>query len=316
LGKVSIGLFRICQIPPILTSEHLKSRYEKFKTIAEDVQSEFFSDLTFEPSEVNWVKEVIVTGPVTGDEMPKIGGAALKGKKAKTLVMEIYRFDESGGRRLKFDHGQVELLNGLKLPIIARLSSFATLDRLLGSDPFSGMKISEVVLMPANVDWKELAEVDHTVAHGIRAKHAFEDRSPKDTCLQCGRPLFATSVQLVEIDETGRKYQCGPVHTECLLPTFRVIGEIQGEAAVKYKALGRFDINKWVKLSQSGPAGYELLDAISEPAVILWNWIDVIKPKGKYCVKMIGEDDQGNREEQYVTERGRIVCAESKIKQR
>ncbi len=40
---------------------------------------------------------------------------------------------------------------------------------------------------------------------------------------------------------------------------------------------------------------------------MFWNWTNVVKAKGDYCAKMIGEDEGGQFEQQYVTERGQIV---------
>lgn len=310
--KLTLDCFSFAKARQVIDSGFLRRRYEVFREEKTKSDFNFFSELTFEKEEIDWVKELVVAEFTSTSNLPKEFHADASDDEGsddslrKVAVLEMYRFDEHGKRRFDFRNGMVHLQSGLQLKVLGRCASFAGFERLIDMGRID-LKDASIRIFPANVDWVEKKNELHALAHASAALLAFEDRIPKDVCLECGRPLFASRVQLVEIDEASRAYQCGPVHLDCLSPTARVIGDVQMPAAEQYKALRSFDINRWAELVKNGPAGYGLLNPIPEGAVLFWNWTNVIRPKGNYSAKMIGEDQAGSREEQYVTERGKIV---------
>lgn len=307
--KLTLDCFVFAKARQVLDADFLRRRYEEFRTEGMDTEYDFLSELRLEEDQIDWVKELIVAE--WDPELESIGkfepdGGAAATAARKIAILEMYRFDEDGKRRLEFQKETITLQSGLRLKVLGRFAGFSALERMIdaGRIDLSG---ADVRIFPANVDWLDKKDEPHVRLHANSARLAFDSRVPKDVCMECGKSLFATRIQLVEVDEIGRSYQCGPAHLDCVTPTSRVIGDVRMPAAEEYKALRSFDLNKWVKLAKLGPAGYAAIDSTSKNATLFWNWTHVIRGKGDYCTKMIGRDRSGQVEEQYVTERGNVV---------
>jgi hypothetical protein len=301
--KLTIDCFKFSKARRIIDSRYLRQRYERFKSEDKKVDADLFSDLNLNAVQLNWSKEVVVVEVDPKDEMPFLNERDKS--KRNIAIIELKRFDTDGARRCKFWDNKIEFLGGQRLGLLGRFSSFTGLERILSSGKID-FEDAEITIIRANIDWRSEESSEYAIAQGATAALAFDDRRPKDCCLECGKPLFATEVEIVEIDEIGRKYQCGLIHLDCLSPTDRVVGGVRAAAAEKYKFLKRFDINRWIRLSKRGPAAYGLIDITSQRAVITWNWTDVLRAKGDFCLKMIGKNEDGQRDEQYVKERGII----------
>ncbi len=306
--KLALDCFTFAKARQLIDAQYLKNRYSKFKSSdTSETESEMFSDIRIEEDDIDWVKELLLVEWNKGLDEDTGKATVLDQASNKYALLEIYRFDDKGDRRLKFENGIVTLLNGMKLKLLARMAAYSTLERLVKLG-FINIADGELVVMSASVDWSELKQAQHAKIHASRARLAFESRKSPDLCIECRKPLFSDRIQIVEIDEAGRDYQCGPVHINCLAPSHRVVGDIQVPAAAKFKWLQNFDINKWIRSLKFGPAGYQPFDEVDVVvATMFWNWTNVVKAKGDYCAKMIGEDEGGQFEQQYVTERGQIV---------
>lgn len=312
--KLTLDCFVFAKARQVIDAEFLGRRYEEFRDEGGSSEFDFLSELILDEAHIDWVKEIVLT-----EWDPKLGALCATGQEAdetpsaekdrekKVAVLEMYRFDDEGSRRFEFESGNVRLANGLQLKVLGRFAAFSGLERMLDLGRIDLSNAASVQILPANVDWTEEKSKNYVQVHATRARLSFENRKPRDVCIECGKSLFAARIQLVEIDEIGRSYQCGPVHIECLTPTSRVIGDVRMPAAEEYKTLRSFDLNKWARLAKLGPAGYQALDLIAQEAALGWNWTHVIRAKGDYCTKMIGRSEAGQLEEQYVTERGNVV---------
>jgi hypothetical protein len=76
-----------------------------------------------------------------------------------TYILEFYRFDEDGNKRIKFFNNTVRLGDGTEMKTLLRTATMAGMQRVLNERPSLTEK-KEIIMMPINSD--EDFEIGHT----------------------------------------------------------------------------------------------------------------------------------------------------------
>lgn len=221
---------------------------------------------------------------------------------ADYMILELYRFQDDGRKRLKFFDGKAELMNEEIWDVIHRTSTFAGMERYIENnvDQFSDAR---VVIIPidtqANIDDEPYAK-----AHAENCSHQAEASENPFMCLHCGDAISEDSAPFIEIDEEFKEHCLGLVHSKCLGPIDRVLGVIDAEIFRENKLLKNFDYSQWFLGAPRGQGLFGTTANINNRVIsILWKPDYNQVSKGGWCIKINLEDGSAR----YVHERGRVM---------
>ncbi len=219
------------------------------------------------------------------------------------LILELYRFEDDGQKRLKFFNNQVELLNGSKWNVIRRTATFSGIERYI-EEQKEFLSNKKICIMPINTE-HNIEDEDYVKLYAEHCIQLVESSENLFICLHCGDVISENLAPFIEIDEENSKHCIGLVHHRCLQPLDRVLGGIKSDLFQEKTLLQDFDYNKWFLTAPRGQGG---IGSISEN---LTNQIYTIawKPdyseisKGSWCVKIDLEDGSAR----YAHERGKVT---------
>lgn len=218
------------------------------------------------------------------------------------LVVELYRFDDDGAKRLKFYGDKVELLNGETWTIIHRAATFSGIERYLeeSSDITENTKVA---ILPINSE-KDIESEPFARSHADYLATLTENSQNPLNCLHCGDPVSKDLSPFVEIDDEENEHAVGVVHSECLHKIDRVLGQINSELFSENKLLESFDYSTWFAKSVAGQGLFSGLANIgNRVAPIAWKPDYNNISRGPFCVRISLEDGSAR----YVHERGKVV---------
>jgi hypothetical protein len=276
-------------------SKDLLQSYARFRTSSEslaDVESEAellrieLGDMDFPAG-----KEVVLC---------ELNEEAL-GISPGPVLLELYRFDQDCNERCKFSEEAVELLNGQKFRLIRRSATMVGMSRILEANP-KLIGDRQLTIVPMNTE--EDFEVSTCAQiHRERLRTAALTNQTPMACLQCGKPVSAKDVPVVETGFLNAP-RVGLVHDACLQPADRLIGMAKSEFFQRYPELINFDANAWFKAAHGGQmafAGAEML-ASAGPPILAWGGREPAGPLGDYVVEVSLETG----ESEIVTERNAV----------
>jgi hypothetical protein len=216
-------------------------------------------------------------------------------------IMEFYRFDGAGAKRLRFADGYAYLANDVSTKVICRASSYQGVERYL-SNHEAVIKDKRVVFMPIKGD-EDYDATTYAKAYGERCEKLYFENENDLNCLHCGDPISESNALLVEIDEENHPNLVGNVHERCLQPLYRILGRMQAEVFDDHTLLRDFDYRAWFGAMQSGRALFAgMHPGMNQVAIIGWNPRYSAFSRGEWCVKINLEDGSSR----YVHERGRV----------
>lgn len=221
---------------------------------------------------------------------------------ADYLIVELYRFNDDGSKRLKYHDKKAELLNGDTWDVISRASTYAGIERFIeeNSEKYSNSRLG---ILPINSNTSPENE-SFAKAHAQYCASLAEAAEEPLICLHCGDPVSEDSSPFIEVDDNHHDHAVGLVHKRCLRPIDRVIGIISNDLFKKNKLLQNFDYVKWFI---EAPRGQGLFNATASfrnrVAPIAWKPDYNRISRGPWCVKINLEDGSAR----YVHERGRVV---------
>lgn len=221
---------------------------------------------------------------------------------ADFLIVELYRFEGDGRKRLKFFDGKVELTNGETWNVIHRASTFIGIERFLDehAEQFSNARI---IIIPINTEANPEDE-PYVNAHAEYCAHLAESSGNSLVCLHCGDPVSDDSSPFIEIDEEHLDHAVGLVHKKCLRPTDRVLGVITNDLFRENKLLRNFDYAKWFLYAPRGQGLFHATAQIQNRILpVAWKPDYSRLAKGAWCIKISLEDGSAR----YVHERGQVV---------
>jgi hypothetical protein len=215
--------------------------------------------------------------------------------------MEMIRFNEDGSRRVRFVGGNIEL-GDTQFPAIRRASCMSGMMRLLDADP-ALLEGRTVVI--AGIDSE--GDFDGSVwalAHAELCQRLWHMNPAPAVCLTCARPVSEERGQVVEIDEEGSEAAVGLVHSRCLRPTHRVVGQLDSELFRTYPDLRDFDYATWFRLRPTGQGVFNSANATwSGPVKALWKM-----NKHRYAVGNWGVAyDLEDGSQYYLRDRGQVL---------
>ena len=225
---------------------------------------------------------------------------------ADYLILELYRFDDDGRRRLKFYENKVEMLDGSTWNVIYRASTFVGVDRFIEEqeERFSNAR---VIIYPINTE-ENLEDSSFARAHSELCKNLIESCENFFECIHCGDVISEDETHFIEIDEENKKHCVGLVHKKCLNSLDRVLGIIHSDLFRTHKLLKNFDYSVWFKAILAGQGLFAAISQYKNNVIsIVWNPDYNQISKGNWCVRINLEDGSAL----YVHERGRVVrCSE------
>ena len=221
---------------------------------------------------------------------------------ADYLLIEFYRFDASGKRRIKFSKNTVELQNGVKYDLLYRASTFAGAERFLAENP-AVFATSRCAVIPINGDSAQYDNSSFSLLHAEHCARLLESREDILECIYCGDKIATNSSPLVEIDEIGIPETVGLIHKECHHPSYRVLGLMQNDFLSEYPLLHNFDFLNWYEKISAGVNIFLSTAHIKNQIIkVLWNPDHSKVTHGQWCVRIDFEDGSAK----YVTERWKV----------
>lgn len=279
--------------------KELKDKWKKYidnpKEIAnsEDVVEGFFSFVLNE-DDFSLGKDVVL---VEGNE------ELSEGLSNKMLLIELYRFDDEGSKRLKYiDSNYVVLKNGIKMKVLHRTATNMGMERYLIENN-ENLLYDELVIAAANGIENVEQELPVKLHKEICQKYIKENKKEFMNCLHCGKGISEKSYA-IEIDDLYEKSILGVVHIDCLRPVDRVLGFITSDLFDEYNYLRKFDYNLWINSIKNSQAMlYNLKDSKIPPLVhMAWNPYGGSNNQFNNCVKI----NLSNGDFRYILDRGKV----------
>lgn len=205
------------------------------------------------------------------------------------LLMENFRFDDDGKKKLLFKDSKV-IMDGkdgpLEFPVIARAATYEGMIRYIKENEAS-VKKYKIVQWPAHESINQVESTETVIQHREFIQDLMDQNQSPMLCLRCGKMISTNDSYSVEIDEEGLRPNAGNVHKECLRSVDRMIGRaIMPDVTPTH--LINFDYLKWFELLKTGQgfiSGALKTSGKHSGAVISWNREHNFNI-GEYCIKM------------------------------
>lgn len=163
----------------------------------------------------------------------------------KMLLMELYRFDEDGSKRVQYiDNNYVVLKNGIRMKVLHRTATNTGMERYLTEND-EILPYNELIIAPAKGIENVEQELPVKLHKELCQKYIKENKKGFMNCLHCGKGISEKSYA-IEIDDLYEKSILGVVHFDCLRPIDRVLGFITSDLFEEYNYLRKFDYNLWI----------------------------------------------------------------------
>jgi hypothetical protein len=259
----------------------------------EDVVEGFFSFIINEDN-FSIGKDVVL---VEGNE------ELIEGLSKKMLLMELYRFDEDGSKRIQYiDNNYVVLKNGIRMKVIHRTSTNTGMERYLIENKET-LPFDELIIAPANGIENVEQELPVKLHKELCQRYIKENKKGFMNCLHCGKGISEKSYA-IEIDDLYEKSILGVVHFDCLRPIDRVLGIITSDLFDEYNYLRKFDYNLWINSIKDSQAMLNNLKASKIPALVhmAWNPYGGSNNQFNNCVKI----NLSNGDFRYILDRGKV----------
>jgi len=283
-----------------LSKENLKEQCKPYLEKNKESNTEFVNSF-FEMSwkdgrqdiEVQIDYVIAVPTKNTKDEM--------KLEKETVFVFELYRFDESKKKEsLKYiSPNRMKWQGGFEFEVWFRC---ATQERCHNYIEFElSEKIGdsyEVVIWPIKEHF-ECNDVE-LLHKEILLKSLKNQKDCK--CANCGKAIFDAKSYLVEIDNEECSNVAAMIHSSCIRPVDRLIGETMMPKVEDYSYLKHFDISSWAKLIRKGKQAWGNIEKITTKCPYMYINTDEVFRDGNYCIYQILE----NGDKRYTTNRGKI----------
>ncbi len=209
------------------------------------------------------------------------------------LILENFRFDNNGNKRLRFKEDKVIFKSkdgDISQKLIRRFATWQGLTRYTElNDQF--FRENKIAIMNAHTDIENIEDELHCITHADYLKELIEFNKNLMSCLHCGEKISTNDSYLVEIDEINFKSNVGNVHKECLRNADRILGK-SGFEGLKESSLINFDYTLWLELLEKGQGQIQPINnqlSKLKIAIISWNPENNINI-GKYCVRVLYEN--------------------------
>jgi hypothetical protein len=209
------------------------------------------------------------------------------------LILENFRFNDEGNKKLKFKDDKVILKtkDGEDFwKLIRRFATWQGLTRYTEENEIY-FRDNKGVIVNAHTDIEKEENKLYCIAHADYLQELIEFNKDLMSCLHCGEKISTNNSYLVEIDEIGFKDNVGNVHKECLRTSDRILGKA-GYENLKDSSLINFDYKLWCDLLEKGQGQIQAIYSKYKKhkiAIISWNPENNINT-GKYCIRTFYEN--------------------------
>lgn len=243
-------------------------------------------------------KEVLLCKP--SDFLPKVDD---NGKAIDFYIIELFRFDENGNKKVKFTNTHCILSDNISsLEIVYRASTNKEVEIFIEKNQIQ-FKDKLIVILPAhNIDYIEISP--YTKAYSEKLISKLKNHKEYLKCIKCGKPISENNSTIIEIDQQEYDNNIGLIHNSCHQPTLRVLGRIESNLFQDYSLLKNFDWKQWIKkiIKAQGLFGTEMINREKSIKTILWNSEVEYNTTFDYCIKEHLQDNTY----QYVLRRGKV----------
>ncbi|WP_121664451.1 hypothetical protein [Metabacillus litoralis] len=260
---------------------------------SEEVVKGFF-DLVLKEDDFSIGKDVVL---VEGNE--ELG----EGFSNKMLLMELYRFDDDGTKRLQYvDNNYVVFKNGIKMKVLHRTATNIGMERYLKENE-KILPYDELIIAPANDIENVEQELPVKLHKEWCQRYIKENKKEFMNCLHCGKGISEKSYA-IEIDDLYEHSILGVVHQDCLRPTDRVIGLITSDFFDKHDFLKKFDYNLWLSSIKDSQAMLNNLKGSQMPPLVTMIWDPYGGTNNHFnnCIKI----NLSNGDFRYILDRGKV----------
>lgn len=226
-----------------------------------------------------------------------------EGFSSKMFLMELYRFDDDGTKRLQYiDNTYVIFKSGIKMKVLHRTATNKGMERYLKENQ-ENLLFDELIIAPA----KDIENVEQELPVQMHKewcqRYIKQNENSFKNCLHCGKGISEKSYA-IEIDDLYEHSIFGVVHQDCLRPIDRVVGLITSGLFDKYVFLKKFDYTLWINSIKDSQAMINFLKISKMPTLVTMVW----DPNGgngsnfNNCIKI----NLSNGDFRYILDRGKV----------
>ena len=169
------------------------------------------------------------------------------------MVVELFRFDDTGGRRISFRGDELVWNVESNVPpskVVFRCSSHVGFERFVERNPHF-FHDKRIAFVPArgieDADESEVAQM-----HSAKCDRLLRERSKVLICLHCGRAVSQQRIMMAEIDDLDSDHQIGAIHDECRRAIDRIVGQYECPFFEGKTFLRELDVDRWCQLLLDG----------------------------------------------------------------
>jgi hypothetical protein len=214
-------------------------------------------------------------------------------KEGEVLILEIFRFDDTGHKKLTLEDGlyKIEDVRGNQtgIPVIHRFATWQGFKRYWDVHE-EEYKNRNPIMFGAHESIEKVEETEAVAEYSDYMQDLFDSTPDRFRCLHCGEMIATNDSSLIEIDEKGLVPAVGNVHNACLRPLDRIIGK--AILANPMQNLISFDVEKWMELYKRGQFFWNNAVAAAKDkatSVVVWNREHILNT-GEYCIKITLDD--------------------------
>ena len=214
-------------------------------------------------------------------------------------LIEFYRFNQDGKKRIKFYENELEMGDGSRHKLYGRFSTFIGAERFISENEILMNK--KIMIGPINGDYDyDSSSIALLYSEMVRNKTLENKDSFK--CIHC-QEIISSDTLYIEVDEIGLPFDAGSIHKECLRISDRVLGISKFVGVDDSSKLLEFDYRKWFLSIDKSQAVWNGISKISEKIInICWNPNFSLENNGNFCIKLYLENDGYL----YALERGKV----------
>lgn len=209
-----------------------------------------------------------------------------KNENGDLMILENFRFDDHGNKKLTFKDGYVFFSPDLSFKLVQRFATFQGLERFLKSNQAILEREKPIPTIYASDDIELVENTLSAKAHSNYLQSLLNHDSHNMKCLHCNEKISTNDGYLIEIDEIGLIEHIGSVHKECLRPCDRIIGTSYYKGLIDSN-LRNFNFELWMDLLKTGQGQIAPIlknTQLNKTMTLLWvdeNDVNI----GRYCIR-------------------------------
>ena len=222
-----------------------------------------------------------------------------------SLLIDVPRFGEDGGRLITFEADLARLSDGSEFEVLVRTATWEGMARILEEDP-SVVHGGQLQVRQSELDLAAIKESPFVRAHAVLLTQLAKASGDLLRCVQCGLQVSDERAVMVEVEETSREPEVGLVlQPPPAAPPLRVTGRISAPLFAEAPELTDFDYRTWAEQLPRGQAMLAGAQSLQRGPIqsVLWNATRRGTPVGTGASRT----NRPTGAVHYVTERGQVI---------